>query len=362
MIIKNIENNKLDEKVILLLDELKNSNKLSKQDYIYILENIDSNAFEYLKKLSREVTDSTYGKDVYLRGLIELSNHCVRECNYCGIRCHNDNVERYRLTKEDVLKCCEIGYDLGYRTFVMQGGEDPYYTKEVLSEIIKSIKDKYSDVAVTLSVGERSYEDYKSFYEAGADRFLLRHEAASKELYEFLHPNSMSYETRMQCLKDIKEIGYQAGVGMMVGSPTQTNENLADDLMFIQEFLPAMCGIGPYINHSQTPFKSYESGKAIHTLVIVCLVRLIVPKCLLPATTALATLNPKDRLEALSIGANIVMPNLSPSDLRANYEIYQGKASTGTEAAEYKDTIIKEIEGIGLKVNLSRGDTKMEGY
>lgn len=362
MIMKNLENKLEDKKVCDLLDNLRSGTKLSKEEFVYILDNIDESAFSYLKKLSREVTDKTYGKTVYLRGLIEISNYCKRSCNYCGIRKENLEIERYRLTKEEILASCETGYKLGYKTFVMQGGEDNYYSKEVLSDIISTIKNNYPDVAITLSIGERSYEDYKAFYEAGADRFLLRHEAYSKRLYKHLHPESMSYENRIECIKNLKEIGFQAGIGMMVGSPTQTNEDLASDLVFIQDFSPAMCGIGPYINHEQTPFKNEQTANLVHTVVMVALVRLILPSCLLPATTALATLDKESRLEALRIGANVVMPNLSPMSARKSYEIYQGKKISGNEAAEEKDTIIKEIEDAGLKVELVRGDCIMEEY
>lgn len=362
MIMNNLETNIKDERVFDLLDKLKNERKLQKEEFLYILDNINIDSFVYLKKLSRAVTDTTYGKSVYLRGLIEISNYCSRSCNYCGIRRENDQVNRYRLTKEEILNSCKIGYDLGFKTFVMQGGEDNYFTKEVLSDIISTIKEHYPDVAVTLSIGERSFEDYQAFYDAGADRFLLRHEAYSKRLYEHLHPSSMSYHNRIECVKNLKEIGFQAGIGMMVGSPSQTNEDLAEDLIFMQELLPAMCGIGPYISHPNTPFKNEETGNPKHTLVMVALARLILPKALLPATTALATLDKEIRLEALRLGANVVMPNLTPLEPRKSYEIYQGKKISGSEAAEEMKNIIEEIENIGLKVDHVRGDTKMEEY
>lgn len=348
--------------VIKLIDKLKSEKKLSKDEYVYILDNIDDESKEYLYKTSREVCDSTYGKDVYLRGLIEISNYCSRNCNYCGIRFDNQNVERYRLSKKQILECCEKGYELGYKTFVLQGGEDNYFTKDVLSDIIYEIKKRYSDVALTLSIGERTYEDYEAFYNAGADRFLLRHETASKELYEFLHPHTMSYENRVECIYNLKKIGYQVGVGMMVGSPTQTNDDLAKDLEFICDLQPAMCGIGPYINHTDTPFKNYSSECSDKTLILLSLVRIMLPNCLLPATTALATIDNNLRLKALKNGANIVMPNLTPNDMRKSYEIYQGKKISGCESAQEKNNIINEIESIGLNVMLVRGDTKMEGY
>ncbi len=362
MLMKNLYETTNNLNVIELLDKLKKNKKLEKKEFLYILDNIDRSSFDYLKKLSREVTDSSYGKVVYLRGLIEISNYCSRSCNYCGIRKENLDINRYRLSKEEILKCCKIGYDLGYKTFVMQGGEDNYYSKEVLSNIICEIKNNFPDIAVTLSIGERSYDEYLDFYNAGANRFLLRHEAYSKELYNYLHPESMSYENRIECLHNLKEIGYQAGVGMMVGSPKQTNSDLVEDLLFIQSFQPAMCGIGPYINHKMTPFKDYETGDVNHTLVLVGLVRLILPNCLLPATTALATLDKESRLEALRMGANVVMPNLSPSSARKSYEIYEGKKISGNEEALEMELIIKEIESIGLKVELVRGDTMMEDY
>ncbi|MFV0499896.1 MAG: [FeFe] hydrogenase H-cluster radical SAM maturase HydE [Bacilli bacterium] len=362
MIMLNLTKNKKDIKVIELLDKLKKTQKLSKEEYKYILDNIDVNSFDYLKTLSRDVTDLIYGKSVYLRGLIEMSNYCRCSCNYCGLRKENYEVIRYRLSEDEILKSCKTGYELGFKTFVMQGGEDLFFSKEVLSRIISKIRVNFPDVAITLSIGERDYEDYKAFFDAGVNRFLLRHEAFSTKLYKYLHPEPMSYENRIKCLNDLKEIGYQVGVGMMIGVPTQTNEDLAEDLMFITQFQPAMVGIGPYVNHKMTPFKDEQTGNALHTLVMLALIRLIIPKTLIPATTALSTIDKESRIEALKLGANVVMPNLSPYSARVSYEIYEGKKIKGCEAVEDIDKTIKEIEKIGLKVDMSRGDTKMEGY
>ncbi len=344
-----------------LIDKLKAQQVLSKQEFKYLLENLDENSKDYLIKAARDVTNSVYGKSVYMRGLIEISNYCTRDCNYCGIRKDNDSVSRYRLSKQQILECCEVGYNLGFKTIVMQGGEDPYYTKEVLSDIIKTIKSKY-DVAITLSIGERTKEDYQAFYNAGADRFLLRHETATKSLYEHLHPSTMSFTTRQQCLYDLKEIGFQVGAGFMVGSPKQTVDDLVDDLLFLHKLQPAMCGIGPYICHEETPFKGCENGSVDLSIIMLAVVRLILPNCLLPATTALGTLSKDGRERALLAGGNVVMPNLSPIATRKDYEIYQNKSGSNVETVQNMKDLTKKIQSVGLEVDMSVGHTKMEGY
>ncbi len=295
------------------------------------------------------------GDVVYMRGLIEFTNYCSRNCVYCGIRRENSKADRYRLTLEDILECAELGDKLGYKTFVLQGGEDAYFTDEKLIEIIKAIKSRFPDNAITISLGERSYESYKKLYEAGADRYLLRHETATKDFYERFHPGA-SFENRRQCLFDLKEIGYQIGAGFMVGLPGQTNEDLVRDLRFIKELNPHMCGIGPFIPHKDTPLKNEEAGTLDKTIIMLSLVRLLVPKILLPATTALGSINPLGREMGLKAGANVVMPNLSPKSVREKYSLYDGKICTGDEAAECRNCIERRINNAGFKVEISRGD------
>ncbi len=311
---------------------------------------------EYLSGKARRVRESYYGKDVYLRGLIEISNICRNNCYYCGIRSGNTNCERYRLSKEQILSCCDIGYELGFRTFVMQGGEDPFYTDELIVSIIRDIKDKYPDCAVTLSLGEFEKESYQKFFDAGADRYLLRHETADKEHYAMLHPAEMSYDHRMQCLRDLKEIGYQVGCGMMVGSPYQTTEHLVEDLRFLQEFRPEMVGIGPFIPHHDTQYADRPAGTVEMTLRLLSVIRLILPDVLLPATTALGTIDPRGREKGILAGANVVMPNLSPSDVRGKYLLYDNKICTGDEAAECIRCMAMRISSVGYETVVARGD------
>lgn len=298
-----------------------------------------------------------YGDKIFARGLIEISNICKNNCYYCGIRAENKNVIRYRLSKEEILDCCETGYHLGFRTFVMQGGEDLYYTDKMMCDIITSIKEKYPECAVTLSIGEKSKETYKAYKSAGADRFLLRHETADTCHYNKLHPESLTLESRKKCLYDLKECGFQVGAGFMVGSPYQTFENLADDLLFLKELEPHMVGIGPFLPHHETPFADFEKGSYELTITMVALTRLLLPKVLLPATTALATLNPqRGRIDAFLAGANVVMPNLSPQDHRKDYSLYDDKLSTGNEAAQSIKLLDAEIKKAGFTLDMSRGD------
>lgn len=293
-----------------------------------------------------------------MRGLIEFTNYCRNDCYYCGIRKSNCNAERYRLTKEQILECCDVGYELGFRTFVLQGGEDGYYTDKILADIVSSIKAKYPDCAITLSLGEKSYESYKLLYEAGADRYLLRHETANAQHYSKLHPPVMSLKNRKQCLYNLKEIGYQVGCGFMVGSPFQTTECLVDDLMFIKELQPHMVGIGPFIPHKDTPFAGKPAGTLELTLFLLGIIRLMLPYVLLPATTALGTIHPKGRELGILAGANVVMPNLSPKEVRSKYLLYDNKICTGDEAAECRMCLTHRIESIGYKLVVSRGDCK----
>jgi len=311
---------------------------------------------EYISEKARKVREAYYGKDVYLRGLIEISNICRNNCYYCGIRSGNTNCERYRLSKEQILSCCDIGYELGFRTFVMQGGEDPFYTDELIVSIISDIKKKYPDCAVTLSLGELEKESYQKFFDAGADRYLLRHETADKAHYEMLHPAEMSFEHRMQCLRNLKEIGYQVGCGMMVGSPYQTTEHLVEDLRFLQEFRPEMVGIGPFIPHHDTQYADCPAGTVDMTLRLLSVIRLILPDVLLPATTALGTIDPRGREKGILAGANVVMPNLSPSDVRGKYLLYDNKICTGDEAAECIRCMAMRIASVGYETVVARGD------
>ena len=314
----------------------------------------DSFLFESADRVRKNV----YGTDVYYRGLIEFTNYCQNNCFYCGIRRDNSNLLRYRLSQEEILKCCEKGYKLGFRTFVLQGGEDDYFTDQMLCEIISKIKTFYSGCAVTLSIGEKPYESYKAYFDAGADRYLLRHETADDEHYKKLHPKSMSLENRKECLRNLKKIGYQAGAGFMVGSPFQKTEHLIKDIRFLQELKPEMIGIGPFLTHSDTPFKDQKSGSLELTLRLLSILRIIFPNVLLPATTALGTISPDGRELGLKAGANVVMPNLSPVQVRKKYSLYDNKICTGEEAAECKNCLERRVETAGYKMVSARGDFK----
>lgn len=346
------------DKMYQLIEKLEKERSLTLAEYQYLLENRTDEIAGILAEKARKVRESVYGKAVYIRGLIEVGNVCKNDCLYCGIRKSNKDCDRYRLTENDILACCDNGYKLGFRTFVMQGGEDAYFSDEFMCGIISKIKSKYPDCAVTLSLGEKSYESYKRLFDAGADRYLLRHETADKEHYEKLHPSSMSFEKRMECLKNLKDIGYQTGCGFMVGSPYQTNENLARDLKFVEEFKPQMCGVGPFIPHKATFFKDYPAGSAELTCYILSIIRLIQPHILLPATTALGTALQDGREKGILSGANVVMPNLSPVEQRKKYELYNNKINTGAEAAEAVEALAKKMESIGYYIVTDRGDVK----
>ena len=317
----------------------------------------DKDAAELLRKRADETRQRYYGKKVFLRGLIEISSYCKNNCLYCGIRRSNTDADRYRLSREDILSCCENGYGLGFRTFVMQGGEDSFFTDDFLCPLIKEIKEKYQDCAVTLSLGERSYESYKLLREAGADRYLLRHEAASQELYSKLHPEEMSLENRKKCLFQLKELGYQTGAGFMVGAPFQTTEHIIADLRFLQELKPQMIGIGPFIPHHNTPFADRAGGTLELTLRLLGILRLMFPRVLLPATTALGTVAPNGRELGLQTGCNVVMPNLSPVKVRKKYDLYDNKICTGEEAAECRGCLQKRIASAGYEIVSERGDS-----
>ncbi len=343
-------------KVKNLIDKLYDNEVLDNDEYLFILNNITNKDTDYLFKKGNEKKQVYYGNKVYLRGLIEISNYCKMGCKYCGINYKVDTVERYRLTVDKILKCCEEGYKLGYRTFVIQAGEDSYYTDERLKGMLDQIKAKYPDTRITLSLGERSKESFKALYEAGADRYLLRHETASRRLYEHIHPSFMSFDNRRLCLDNLKEIGYQVGGGFMVGSPTQTNEDLVMDLEYLKELDPHMVGIGPYLCHSDTELAGNMSGTLTETLIMVALVRMILPKSLLPATTALGSLHAIGREKALKVGANVMMPNISPTENRDKYEIYQNKICTTDTSDQCRNCIEARIVGVGHEIDLGVGD------
>ena len=336
--------------------KLKEEKNLSDEELLKLL---STNEYDSeLHTLADEVRREIYGEDVYIRGLIEISNYCKNDCYYCGIRRGNKSAVRYRLTKDDILACCEEGYKLGFRTFVMQGGEDPYYTDDVMCGIVSAVRERYSDCAITLSLGERSYESYLALYNAGANRYLLRHETANAEHYGKLHPQSMNLQNRKDCLFNLKEIGYQVGSGFIVGSPYQTTENLVEDLRFLQKLSPDMIGIGPYVTHAQTPFASFENGSVELTLRLLSVLRLMFPYVLLPSTTALGTLHPQGRELGLKAGANVVMPNLSPVKVRKLYELYENKICTGEEAAQCRGCLEKRVEAAGYKIVTDIGNVK----
>ena len=339
-----------------LADKLESEKNLTDEEFAAVLL-CDAPGFdEYLAEKARAVREKYYGKAVYMRGLIEFTNICKNNCYYCGIRRDNANAERYRLSEEQILSCCDIGYELGFRTFVLQGGEDPYYTDELIVSIVSAIKGRYPDCADTLSIGEREKESYQKFFDAGADRYLLRHETADKSHYEMLHPAELSFDHRMQCLKDLKDIGYQVGCGMMVGSPYQTTEHLVKDLRFLQEFKPEMVGIGPFIPHHDTQYADYAAGTVEMTVRLLSIIRLLLPDVLLPATTALGTIDPRGREKGILAGANVVMPNLSPSDVRGKYLLYDNKICTGDEAAECIRCMAMRISSVGYETVVDRGD------
>ncbi len=341
-----------------LLEQAYQTNNLSKDEIINLLGNLTISDREVLYGYALKTKQFYYGDKVYLRGLIEFSNICRQDCLYCGIRASNVKVERYRLTPGEILGCCDKGYELGYRTFVLQSGEDLWYTEEVLIALLQEIKKRYPEVAITLSIGERSAETYQNLFDSGADRFLMRHETASKELYETLHP-TMRFEDRRACLSTLKEIGYQVGAGFMVGLPGQTLADLAEDLRYLKELRPDMIGIGPFIPHSETPLGTEKGGTLEDTLVMVALARLLVPESLIPATTALGTLHSQGRELALKAGANVVMPIITPTSVRKKYALYENKICGDDKAEDCRYCIERRIHSAGFEVDLGRGDPSL---
>lgn len=346
------------ERLFLLIERLTAEHTLSLAEYEFLIEHRTPEAAQRLAEYAVNVRQEIYGNTVFIRGLIEISNICKNDCLYCGIRKSNRNCQRYRLSPEEILNCCREGYDLGFRTFVLQGGEDGYYSDDVLCDLLGNIKQAYPDCAVTLSLGERSRESYQKLYDAGADRYLLRHETADAAHYGVLHPQELDFENRMRCLRDLKEIGYQVGCGFMVGAPCQTSAHLAKDLKFIEEFKPDMCGIGPFIPQTDTPFGQERAGTLELTCYLLSILRLIRPNLLLPSTTALGTIHPFGREKGILAGANVVMPNLSPAAVRKKYMLYDNKASDGAESAQSKHALQARMSAIGYEVVTDRGDIK----
>ena len=341
-----------------LAEKLYRERSLSVAEYEILISQRTDESARFLMTKADEVRKEIYGNKIFIRGLIEISNICKNNCYYCGIRGANTNCQRYRLTPEEILGCCKTGYELGFRTFVLQGGEDAFFTDEILCELIKKIKALYPDCAVTLSLGERTKESYQKLYDAGADRYLLRHEAVDAELYSKLHPENMHLEKRIECLRNLKKIGFQTGCGFMVGAPFQTSRHIARDLKFIEEFKPHMCGIGPFVPHKDTIFKDEKQGSTELTCYLLSIIRLIKPNILLPATTALGTVDPMGREKGILSGANVVMPNLSPESVRDKYELYNNKISSGAESAQCLNELKNRMEKIGFVIVTERGDIK----
>ncbi len=346
------------DKLFSIIDSLSAGARLTEEQFEYLVSHRSDEGARLLQERAAAVRDEIYGKDIFVRGLIEFSNVCRNDCYYCGIRKSNPNLPRYRLSETQIMHCVRSGYDLGFRTFVLQGGEDGHFTDDVLCDIIRHIKTEYPDCAVTLSLGERSYESYAVLKDAGADRYLLRHETATKEHYEKLHPADMSFENRMRCLGDLRTLGYAVGAGFMVGAPYQTPGDLARDFVFLQEFRPDMVGIGPFIPHHDTPFKDMPAGTLEDTLYYLSILRLMLPDVLLPATTALGTIHPLGREMGFDHGANVIMPNLSPATVRRQYQLYDGKICVNDDATKCNACIDLRLEKFGYQTVVDRGDRK----
>lgn len=342
-----------------LIDQLAGNRDLTDSEFMDLLTKMTEEDASYLYERARAAQIDSYGKTVFLRGLIEFTNICRNDCYYCGIRRSNQNADRYRLSEEQILQCCRQGYALGFRTFVLQGGEDPFYSDERMVPIVRAIRQAYPDCAITLSLGERSRDSYQALFDAGADRYLLRHETANEDHYRFLHPAELRLQNRKECLFSLREIGYQVGAGMMIGAPGQTTEHLVEDLRFLQELRPHMIGIGPFIPHKDTPFHAEQPGALSDTLHLLAILRLLFPQVLLPATTALGTIHPQGRELGILAGANVIMPNLSPTNVRGKYLLYDGKICTGDEAAECHRCMERRMEKIGYHISVERGDSKI---
>ena len=341
------------------IDKLRQERTLTPEEFRQLLTGCDAEILRYINKQAQEVALLHFGNKIYIRGLIEISNCCRNNCYYCGIRKGNPNIERYRLSRESILNCCKQGYELGFRTFVLQGGEDPALTNDQIEMTVARIRQEYPDCAITLSLGEKSREAYERFFRAGANRYLLRHETYNELHYRQLHPAEMSGKRRLQCLADLKEIGYQTGTGIMVGSPGQTVEHIIEDILFIEKLRPEMIGIGPFLPHHDTPFAGHPNGTVEQTILLLSIFRLMHPAALIPATTALGTADPKGREKGLLAGANVVMPNLSPVKDRKKYELYDNKICTGDEAAECRVCLKNRVKSVGFELVEDRGDVAL---
>ncbi len=345
-----------------LIDKLSIEGRLSTQEYRSLLACADDDAVrEYAASRARETALARFGNGIYIRGLIEVSNVCRNDCYYCGIRRSNRNVSRYSLSYEEIMECCRTGYALGFRTFVMQGGEISGAADEAITDTVRAVRAEFPDCAITLSLGEKRREVYQRFFDAGANRYLLRHETVTPDHYGRLHPAEMSLEGRLHCLYDLREIGFQTGTGIMVGSPYQTLDNIVADVLFIEKFRPQMIGLGPYLPQHDTPFAAFPAGSMNMTLMLLSVFRLMFPDALIPSTTALATIAPQGRELGILAGANVVMPNLSPADTRAHYALYDNKRATGTEAAEGLRALEAQLESIGYRISFDRGDYSPSG-
>ncbi len=340
------------------LNALEEGEILSRDQWKILLQAPTKEDARILAEKASKIRDQQYGKRIFIRGLIEFTNYCKNDCYYCGIRRSNLHASRYRLTQEEIMECCRIGHELGFRTFVLQGGEDPYFTDERMICLIRGIKEAFPDCALTLSIGEKERESYAAFRQAGADRYLLRHETADDDHYRLLHPPELSPKHRKDCLRTLKELGYQTGAGFMVGTPGQTPDTLAADMEFLQELKPEMVGIGPFLPHHDTPFRHQPAGDVGLTLYLLSLVRIMLPKVLLPATTALRTASEDGREAGILSGANVVMPNLSPENVRGKYLLYDNKICTGKEAAQGLEELKASMASIGYQVVVDRGDYK----
>lgn len=341
-----------------LIEKLNIQKVLSMQEWEYLLDSFTDDDRKYAADIAQNIAIRNFKNRIYIRGIIEFTNYCKNDCIYCGIRRSNRNALRYRLDKEDIIACCEEGYRYGFRTFVLQGGEDEFFTDDKVMDIVSTIRERFPDCAITLSIGEKSKQSYQGYFNAGADRYLLRHETADELHYNRLHPPELSWKHRMKCLEDLKEIGYQTGCGCMVGSPYQINKHLAKDMVFMTKFKPHMIGIGPFIPHKDTAFHEFAAGSVEKTLLIISLCRIMLPDVLLPATTALGTVCENGRKQGILAGANVIMPNLSPQCVRKKYMLYDNKVTTGDDAAESIQVLKKHMEEIGYELAVGRGDYK----
>lgn len=351
-------------KALSLLEKLAEHHSLTLEEYEFLAKSASSEVAARAASLAREACEQVYDNAVFVRGLIEIGNHCANDCLYCGIRRSNKQLERYRLSAEQVLECADAGYALGCRTFVLQSGEDPALADDSLCRLIYELKRRHADCAVTLSLGERTRKSYQRLFNAGADRYLLRHETACPKHYAMLHPSDMSHERRLRCLADLADIGYAVGMGFMVGSPGQGSLELARDLKLVEQLHPAMCGIGPFVAHHSTPFASKPCGSVELTCYLLSLLRLIKPNLLLPATTSLATLDARGYERGIEAGANVIMPNVSPQHTRKLYDLYDNKAQAdcgATTLQEKMDDLHRRMGAIGRKIVANRGDARKEG-